>query len=263
MSFTVHQGSSPVILAFPHVGTTVPDDVAARLNDTGKAITDTDWHVDRLYAGLLPEATTLTAGVHRYVIDLNRDPSGASLYPGQNTTSLVPLTDFDNNPIWLDGEEPDEADIAQRIAAYHTPYHDALRAEVTRVKAIHGVAVVYDCHSIRSRCPFLFEGVLSDLNIGTNGSTSCTPALEAAVVGAARDANGYSHIVNGRFKGGWTVREHADPANGISTIQMELAQSTHLTTETLPFDYDEHKASRLRAALRHILRTIERVALQR
>lgn len=65
----------------------------------GQGLDETDWHIDRLYEGLLPGATTMRATFHHYVIDANRDPSGVSLYPGQNTNGLVPLTDFDGEPI--------------------------------------------------------------------------------------------------------------------------------------------------------------------
>jgi formiminoglutamase len=253
-------GPSPVILAFPHVGTAVPDDVMARLNERGRVLSDTDWHVERLYDGLLPGVTTVTARVHRYVVDLNRDPAGGSLYPGQNTTGLVPLTDFDGAPIWRAGAEPTAADVAERVAAVHAPYHAALAAEVERVRAVHGIAVVYDCHSIRSRIPFLFEGVLPDLNIGTDGGRTCDPSIEAAAVAGAIRAPGYQSVLNGRFRGGWTTRHYGRPHEGVHAIQMELAQSTHLSSETPPFAYDTARADRLRPVLADILARIETAA---
>jgi len=255
----VSRGASPVILGFPHVGTFVPDDVAARLNDEGRKLRDTDWHVDRLYAGLLPGATTVRATFHRYVVDANRDPSGASLYPGQNTTGLVPLTDFDDRPLWQ--TTPDEAEIARRVAAFHAPYHAALAAEVARVKAMHGVAVVYDCHSIRSVCPFLFDGVLPDFNVGTDGGATCDPSIERAVVETAANAACYRTVLNGRFRGGWTTRHYGRPSAGVHAIQMELAQVTHLETEAPPFAYDEAKAERLRPVLKTILERVAKAAL--
>jgi N-formylglutamate deformylase len=257
----VTQGTSPVILGMPHVGTHVPDDILACLNEEGRKLRDTDWHVDRLYDGLLPHATIVRATFHRYVIDANRDPSGDSLYPGQTTTGLVPLFDFDNQPIWTEGSAPDEAETARRIEAFHRPYHAVLEAEIERVKAEHGIVVLYDCHSIRSRCPFLFEGQLPDLNIGTdNGRTSAVP-LQAAVEMLAEMAEGYSHVVNGRFRGGWTTRHYGRPEEGIHAIQMEIAQSAYLETEAPPFAYDEDKAAALRLHLRAILERIETIAL--
>lgn len=165
--FDIREGSSPVILGLPHTGTEVPAEIWQRLNDNGRILADTDWHIHDLYADLIPDATTVRANFHRYVIDANRDPQGVSLYPGQNTTGLVPDTDFDGKPIWNEGQEPGQDDIAARLETFHAPYHAALAAEIERVKAIHGIAILYDCHSIRSHIPFLFEGKLPDFNIGT------------------------------------------------------------------------------------------------
>lgn len=260
-AFEVKRGSSPVILGFPHTGTDVPADIRERLNDNGRILADTDWHIHALYEGLLENVTTVRATFHRYVIDANRDPEGVSLYPGQNTTGLVPETDFDGTPIWKDGQAPTEDDIAARLRDFHAPYHAALAAEIARVKEIHGVAVLYDCHSIRSHIPFLFEGTLPDFNIGTDMGRTCDPAIEAVTAEVAGKAEGYTSILNGRFKGGWTTRHYGRPETGVHAIQMELAQSTHLASEAPPFAYDAAKASRLRDHLKTILERIEAVAL--
>nr|MEC9421298.1 N-formylglutamate deformylase [Pseudomonadota bacterium] len=256
----VFRGDGPVVLGVPHAGTFVPDDIKARFNDTGLKLADTDWHVDRLYSDLLPGATMVKANFHRYVIDANRDPEGVSLYPGQNTTTLCPTTDFDGRPIYQSGMEPETGEIEARRLAWHAPYHAALQAEMERVRAKHGVAILYDCHSIRSVVPFLFEGTLPDFNTGTNNGTTCASAIEAAVVACAQAAEGYTSILNGRFKGGWTTRHYGRPAEGFHAIQMELAQKTHLATEDTPFAYDEAKADRLRAHLKDILSALENLA---
>jgi N-formylglutamate deformylase len=258
----VRRGSSPVILGFPHTGTDVPDDIRAGLNENGLLLADTDWHIHCLYDGLLEDATTVRATFHRYVIDANRDPEGTSLYPGQNTTGLVPETDFDGRPIWREGKAPGEVEIAARLAQFHAPYHAALATEIERVKAIHGIAILYDCHSIRSHIPFLFEGRLSDFNIGTDGGRTCAPEIEAVVVQIAGAAQGYTSILNGRFKGGWTTRHYGRPQEGVHAIQMELAQSTHLAAEAVPFAYDEQKAARLRVHLKAILQRLEALAAE-
>ena len=259
-NFEISRGTSPVILAFPHTGTDVPPDIWERLNDNGRLLADTDWHIHDLYGGLLPNATTVRATFHRYVIDANRDPSGTSLYPGQNTTGLVPETDFDGLSIWREGEAPTETDIADRLQTYHAPYHAALAAEIERAKAIHGVAVLYDCHSIRSRIPFLFEDRLPDFNIGTDMGRTCDARIETAVADIAASAQGYTSIVNGRFKGGWTTRHYGKPATGVHAIQMELSQISHLASEQPPFAYDVDKAERLRVHLKEILERIETIA---
>jgi formiminoglutamase len=250
----IQQGDSPIVLGVPHTGTFLPDDVTATLNENGRALTDTDWHIDQLYQGLMPSVTTVRATFHRYVIDANRAPDGGSLYPGQNTTGLVPLTDFDGHGIW--NEAPTDSDIAARQTRFHAPYHAALKAELERVRARHGIAILYDCHSIRSQIPFLFEGTLPDFNIGTNLGTTCDPMIAAAVTQVCEKAQGYSTTSNGRFKGGWTTRHYGQPSQGIHAIQMELAQSTYLSAEASPWHYDTVKADALRTHLTSILTSL-------
>lgn len=257
MSFDLEitQGNSPLVIGLPHTGVDVPADVAENLNETGHALADTDWHIHDLYAGLLHGITTVRTPVHRYVIDVNRDPSGASLYPGQNTTTLCPLTDFDGLPLYKVGHEPDAVEIERRRVAYHAPYHTTLEAELERVKGIHGFAVLYDSHSIRSNIPFLFEGKLPDFNVGTNLGTTCDTKIEAATVQATQNAQGYTAVLNGRFKGGWTTRHYGRPSEGLHAIQMELAQSTYMD-EHAPWTYLPQKADALRVHLTEILKTL-------
>jgi N-formylglutamate deformylase len=257
----VIQGDGPVILGQPHGGTFVPEEIKSRLNDNGRLLADTDWHIDKLYADLLPGASVVRATFHRYVIDANRDPSGASLYPGQNTTGLCPLTDFDGEHIWKADAESNAHDIAKRIAEFHRPYHAALEREIARVKAKHGIALVYDCHSIRSRIPFLFDGELPALNIGTDNGKTCAPLIESAAHRTA-SASGFSTVLNGRYRGGWTTRHHGKPETGIHTIQMEIAQSAYLESEAPPWAYSEEKAEHLRRTLKDILQTIADKALE-
>ena len=251
------RGAGPLVLGMPHGGTWLPDAVRGALNDNGRLLADTDWHIARLYEGLLPGATVVRATFHRYVIDANRDPSGASLYPGQNTTGLVPLTDFDGVPIW--DRAPDAAEVEARRAAFHAPYHAALAAEMERVRAANGVAVLYDCHSIRSEIPFLFPRKLPDFNIGTDGGRTCDPRI-AGTAEAICNAAGPT-VVDGRFRGGWTTRHYGRPTQGWHAIQMELAQSLYLATERPPFAWDAARAARLRPVLAEVLAAIEIIAL--
>ncbi len=257
---TAVQGSGPIVLGQPHGGTFVPDEIMPRLTSRGQGLGDTDWHINRLYDGLLDNVTVVQSHVHRYVIDANRDPKGASLYPGQNTTTLVPLTDFDGEPIWQEGQAPSQDEIAARCAAYHAPYHAALAAELDRVKSLHGVAILYDCHSIRSEIGFLFDGVLPVFSIGTDDSTTCAPAIERATQHLCQAALGYDMVLNGRFKGGWTTRHYGRPETGIHAIQMELAQRAYMR-EAPPWDWHSKRADALRAPLKTILQNLSDLAL--
>lgn len=256
----VTYGDSPIILGQPHVGTWVPDALASRLNANGRALADTDWHITRLYDGLLPGATVVRSNVHRYVIDANRDPAGVSLYPGQNTTALCPTTDFDGQPIWAEGQEPDEAEILARRDAYHAPYHQALAEAVHRAHARHGVAILYDCHSIRSEIPFLFEGLLPVFSIGTNNGETCSKKIEALTEAHCAAAQNYDSVLNGRFKGGWTTRHYGRPAEGFHAIQMELAQRAYLADEQAPWAFSSDKAAALRPVLGAILSDLDQLA---
>lgn len=247
----VLRGDAPLIVSIPHAGLDIPDDVAQHLRSLERARHDADLHVDRLYgfAGTLG-ATIVRTAISRTVIDVNRDPSGKSLYPGQATTGLCPLTTFDGDSLYLDGREPDAAEIARRRARYFDPYHAALATEIERLRAAHAEIVLYEAHSIRSRVPRLFEGELANFNIGTNAGASCAPELARAVE-AICDASGLSRVTDGRFRGGWTTRHYGRPETGVHAIQMELAMRSYLD-EAVP-GWDERRAAPCQAILRDVL----------
>lgn len=255
-TFRLRRGGSPLIVSIPHGGTGLPREVEAALRPEMLTLTDTDWHLDRLYGFAQGyDATVLQATLSRYVIDLNRPPDGESLYPGQATTGLCPTTDFDGNPLYRPGAEPDAAEIARRRAAWWAPYHAALEAEIARVRDRHGYALLYDAHSIRSVVPRLFEGTLPDFNIGTNGGASCDPEIEERIVRICAAAPGYSHVLNGRFKGGWITRRYGRPAEGVHAMQMELAQWRYMAEE-VPFGWREAGAASLGAVLRRLIEAL-------
>lgn len=255
----VEPGDAPLILSMPHVGTTLPTGFESRFVSPWLATRDADWHVEALYAfaaGL--GATLIRTTVSRSVIDLNRDPSGASLYPGQTTTGLCPTETFDGEPLHRPGEDPDDAEIAARRARWFDPYHAALAAEIARLRDRHRRVVVYDCHSIRSVIPRLFDGRLPQFNIGTNSGASCDPALTAAIE-APCAASGLGHVVDGRFKGGWITRHYGRPADGVHAVQMELAMRGYLaepddvSPATWPVAFDADRAAPVRMVLRTAL----------
>jgi len=257
---SVHHGHAPLVVSFPHTGTEIPEPIEAQLVSPWLARKDTDYWVDVLYdfAHELG-ATTIRTALSRTVVDVNRDPSGASLYPGQVTTGLCPLETFDGEPLYKSGNEPGPAEVLRRRTEYFEPYHTALAVELERKRADFGCVVLYDAHSIRSRMPRLFEGVLPQFNIGTNNGASCDPALTAAVEKAC-DTSGFSRVTNGRFRGGWITRRCGNPAVNIHAVQMELAMHGYLTEPegTLnranwPAPLDDALAARLRVALRDVL----------
>ena len=249
----LHRGSAPLLLSLPHDGSAIPPALAARMTPEARRAPDTDWHVSRLYAFARElGASILVPGHSRYVIDLNRGEDDTSLYPGQNTTGLVPLVRFTGEPVYLPGREPDTDEVASRIETYWRPYHAALREELDRIRAQHGRVVLWEGHSIRgSGLPFLFEGRLPDLNLGTANGASCAPALQARIERELATQADYDWVANGRFKGGHITRRYGNPAGGIDAIQLEISQRTYMDEDS--FGYDEAKAGRLQALLRRLL----------
>ena len=251
----VVEGESPLVVALPHTGVDVPPDIREALNERGQALADTDWHVDRLYADLVPDVTTIRTAIHRYVIDVNRGPEDVSLYPGANTTGLCPRIDFEGQPIYREGREPNAEAQAERLRRYHAPYHEALQQQLDRLRSRHGHVVLYDAHSIRSPLPFLFEGELPNLNVGTFGGRSCHTDLSTGVVDRCR-RSGRSWVLNGRFQGGWTTRHYGDPSAGVHALQMELSQITYMMPQA-PWEYADASAQELRSVLRSILEFLQ------
>jgi N-formylglutamate deformylase len=251
--FRLTRGSAPLLVSMPHVGTYIPPELAARMTEAARVVADTDWHVDRLYDFLDALGASVLCPSHsRYVVDLNRPPDGLNLYPGQDTTALVPVDTFAREAIYAPGETPDEREIAARVARYWRRYHDALRTELARIRSEHGYALLWDAHSIASELPRFFAGRLPDLNFGTASSAACAPAIEAAVFEEAGGAAGYTAVLNGRFKGGYITRAYGRPADRVHAIQLELSQRTYMN-EARPFEFREDLASRLRPPLRRFL----------
>jgi N-formylglutamate deformylase len=250
--FRLRHGTAPLLVSMPHVGTWLPEAIAARLTPIARTVPDTDWHLDRLYDFLDDMGASVLVATHsRYVVDLNRPEDDASLYPGQDTTGLIPLDTFAREPLYA-GAPPDAAERADRVARYWRPYHGALQATLAALRARHGVAVLWDAHSIRSEVPRFFSGKLPDLNLGTAGGASCAAGIEQALAQAAAAADGYTHVMNGRFRGGYITRRYGRPADGVHAVQLELSEATYMD-EDPPFTFREDLAARIRPVLRALV----------
>lgn len=257
--FTLHEGTAPLLVSLPHDGTALPDAMAARVTPAGKRVPDTDWHVGKLYAfarGL--GASVIVPRWSRYVADLNRDPEGHALYPGRSETALVPVTTFAGEPIYAAGGEPGAREIALRREMYWQPYHDALASELGRMREQHARVVLWDGHSIRSRVPMFFDGQLPDFNLGTANGASCSHVLQGLLTDVLREhadgaAGRYSHVVNGRFKGGYITRHYGQPETGVEAVQLELAQYTYMDEDS--FEYLPGRAAPVQDVIRALLRT--------
>ncbi|HET9976509.1 MAG TPA: N-formylglutamate deformylase, partial [Burkholderiaceae bacterium] len=251
MSFTLHRGTTPLVISIPHVGMSIPDDQRERYVPRALEVEDTDWYLDRLYAFAADlGASMLVPRESRYLIDLNRPRENTPMYAGSNNTELCPTRFFTGEPLYREGRVPDAAEIARRVAGYWQPYHDALGAELARVKAAHGHAVLFDAHSIKSELPWLFDGTLPHLNLGTAEGRSCAPSLRAALATLLAAQDRYSHVVDGRFKGGHITRAYGRPSEGVHAVQLEMCWRTYMDED--PPRWNETRA----AAVTPLLRTL-------
>lgn len=254
--FIFHRGTKPLLLSIPHLGTYVPTDLAARLTAEAREVHDTDWHLDLLYSFAREMGASILMATHsRYVVDFNRPPDGASLYPGQSVTGLCPVDSFTGAPLYRDGVAPDAAEVAARRATFWQPYHDQLDAELQRLRAEHGVAMLWDAHSIRSVLPRFFEGKLPDFNIGTFDGASCDPALAATLLGIAKAIPDHTAVLNGRYKGGYITRHYGCPSADIHSVQLEMTQSSYMQ-EAMPFTYLPERAEPLKPHLQKMLQAM-------
>jgi N-formylglutamate deformylase len=251
--YTLHRGAAPLLVSMPHLGTDIPADLRDRYVARALGVEDTDWHLDRLYdwlAGM--DASIIRPRWSRYVVDLNRPPDDQPMYPGASNTELCPTRFFSGDPLYRPGCEPDEAERRRRLETYWRPYHDALRGELDRIRARHGFALLWDAHSIRSCIPWLFEGELPGLNIGTANEASADEAITRAVANAAARHAQVTHAVNGRFKGGYITRHYGRPKQHVHAVQLEMCQNLYMG-ENAPFAYDEERAAAIQPVVREML----------
>ncbi len=246
-------GDGPLLISFPHSGTYVPPDLAARLRPEALHLPDTDWFVPQLYDFFRDLGASVIRATHtRYVVDLNRPPDGAPLYPGQRETTVCPTETFDGAPLYPDGTNPSSAEVAARLNTYWHPYHEKVATLTRAITQRHGRCILWDAHSILSQVPGLFAGRLPDLNIGSAGGRSCSPTLVDRIVATLNAQTRFSFVVNGRFKGGYITRHYGSPAAGVDAVQLEIAQCAYLVEARVP-TFDAARAQPLNLLLRELL----------
>ena len=254
-AYTLHRGSAPLLVSLPHVGIEIPRALKPCFTTHSLRVEDTDWHLEPVYEFAKElGASMIVPRYSRYVIDLNRPPENTPMYAGANNTELCPTRSFTGTRLYREGEFPDEAQIMVRREQYWRPYHEALAAELARLKARHGHAVLWDGHSIKSVLPWLFDGKLPDLNLGTAGGASCAPTLRSALVRVLETQADFTQVVDGRFKGGHITRTYGRPEQGIHAVQLEMCWSCYMA-ETPPFVIDPERTARLQPVLGALLRT--------
>ena len=255
--YTLHRGRTPLLISIPHAGTQIPPRQRVHYTERALQVEDTDWHLDRLYAFAKNLGASMLVPQHsRYLIDLNRPSENTPMYAGQNNTELCPTRHFTGEPIYRDGQAPDGAEIRRRVAVYWQPYHDALRDELARLKSAHGHALLFDAHSIKSELPWLFEGTLPDMNLGTVGGSSCAPALRDALAGVLAAQRDYSHVVDGRFKGGHITRHFGRPGDGVHAVQLEMCWRAYMDEQAPGHAWDEPLAAAVKPLLQALVQTL-------
>lgn len=254
LSVDLVRGRLPLLVSMPHMGSHIPARLAPAFVPRALDSEDADWHMDRLYDFALDlGASVLRPRLSRYVIDLNRPPDDVPMYPGAANTELCPTRFFTGEPLYLPGREPTAEDRRERLQLGWQPYHQALQQELARLRQAHGQVLLWDAHSIRSQLPWLFEGRLPDLNIGTADGQAAHPALAQALVQVCSSQADYSHVLNGRFKGGYITRRYGQPERGIHAVQLELCQCLYMQEEP-PYAYLPERARRLQPVLERMLR---------
>jgi N-formylglutamate deformylase len=254
MTYSLHSGSSALLVSMPHIGTDIPSALRAAYVPRALAVEDTDWHLDRLYDFLGELGARVLRPLHsRYVIDLNRPPDDAPMYPGASNTELCPTRFFTGDALYQAGFEPAAGQRAERRETYWLPYHAALQAELERIKAIHGHVLLWDAHSIRSQIPWLFEGTLPGLNIGTASGASADASIARALDQTCAGHEAVRHVINGRFKGGYITRQYGAPQAGVHAVQLEMCQYLYMR-EAAPFDYDARKAGAIQPLLKAMVK---------
>ena len=256
MTFTLHRGSTPLLVSVPHAGMAIPPDQQHRYVPRALDVEDTDWFLDLLYAFVKDLGASLIVPTHsRYLVDLNRPPENTPMYAGQNNTELCPTRFFTGEPLYRDGMAPDAAEIARRVTTCWQPYHDALASELQRLQAAHGHAVLFDAHSIKSELPWLFEGTLPHMNLGTVQGSSCAASLRDALAGVFAAQQRYTHVVDGRFKGGYITRQHGRPQQGVHAVQLEMCWRAYME-ETPPCTWHDGRAAEVTPLLRQLVQTL-------
>ena len=262
-AFHLQRGSTPILVSMPHVGTHIPERIAQQLLPIAQQKADTDWHLPLLYDMLSEMGISTVQATHsRYVIDLNRPKDDVNLYPGQDTTGLCPLDTFAKEALYRVGKEPNAAEVNQRVSDHWQAYHDTLEQELQRIRAEHGIAILWDAHSIASHVPRFFQGRLPDLNFGTANGNACADSLQTALAHCLENAasanpdSAYTHVFNGRFKGGYITRHYGQPQANIHAVQLEMSQCVYMD-EAAPYAYRPDLAQKVQPLLRTLLHTCQ------
>ena len=175
------------------------------------------------------------------------------MYAGANNTELCPTRFFTGEPLYRDGPAPDDAEIAaarRRLLAARTTTRCA--AELARLQGRSTATPCCSTATASSReLPWLFEGTLPDLNLGTaSGSAAAHRRCATRWRALLADADAVHRRSSTAASRAATSRATtASPPTGVHAVQLEMCWSTYMH-ETPPFDWRRGAPARLQPLLR-------------
>lgn len=259
---------APVLVEVPHSGLAVPERVRPQMRAPLDGIMrDADIYVDKLYADAPAHgATMLTALASRYVVDLNRAPDDVDLQTVPDHPA--PRGVQPRGVVWrmtTDGRSLlrrplSYAQLQDRLEHFHRPYHEALRRELTRLRARFGYAILIAAHSMPSvgRSLGTDRAVRrADVVPGTRGgSTAARPLIE--LVDAHFRQSGLSVRHDDPYRGGYSTTHYGRPREGWHAVQIELNRALYVDEAT-----SEPKGGDFEALQAVLARLVARVATLR
>ncbi|HEY1936141.1 MAG TPA: N-formylglutamate amidohydrolase [Acetobacteraceae bacterium] len=232
----------PVVFASPHSGRTYPADflAAARLDPLNLRRSE-DSFVDELFAAAVDHgAPLLSATFPRAFCDANREP-----------WELDPAMFADQLPSWVNttsarvgaglgtlarivasGEAIYRGKLAfseaeRRVQDFWQPFHATLQALIGGTRAMFGVCLLIDCHSMPSHGSGRPGGKTPDFVLGDAHGTACHPAVTQYVERRLVEL-GYTVRRNDPYAGGYITRHYGRPREGVHAIQLEIARELYM-----------------------------------
>ncbi len=238
----------PLVLDSPHSGRQMPPDFGS-IRSEAELREGEDSFIDRLFMPAVARGVPLLAAQFpRTYLDANRHAADIDPElidgPWPGPLSLSPKAAIGKALVWrnLDADRPlydrrlTVAEVQQRIARCHTPYHAALRRLLDAAHAQHGVVHHLNCHSMPPNSSLLIEGVAgrprADIVLGDRDGSTCAPAF-TAFVQRQLAGSGLDVAVNDPYKGVELVRAYSDPSAGRHSLQIEINKRLYMDVATL------------------------------
>ncbi|MBL6852518.1 MAG: N-formylglutamate amidohydrolase [Alphaproteobacteria bacterium] len=261
----------PFVFASPHSGRAYPQSfvAASRLNAVSLRRSE-DAFVDELFCGAVAMgAPMIAARFPRAFLDVNRSPAeiDTAMFdgaldivvdaPSPRVTAglgVIPRIVRDGADIYRTKLKPGDAE--ERLSRLHRPYHAALARLIDETRALFGVAVVIDCHSMPS------AAAIPDVVFGDRYGMAAAPTVTRAAE-LAFEAQGFSHARNAPYAGGYTTHTHGRRDRDTHALQVEINRALYLDEERIARGPQfEQVHARLNEAIARLV-TIEPAALIR